>query len=140
MKDVIKILTLRNQIEADILDKVLKKEKIPFFIKSFHDSVYNGLFEIHHEGYGVLEAPKDFRKKILKIYNNLIIRPKNKIKGKKVNRKKVFKELKTILIFIFVLVVIILILFSRSPVKKRYYYHKKNINIEFNLNNQQQIL
>ena len=128
MEKVIKILTLKNQIEADILEKVLKKEKIPFNLKSFHDSVYDGLFELRQDGWGIIEAPSEFKKQILKLYNDSIIQPKHNNKDKKFNPKNTSKELKRILIVIFVLIVIIFILLSRFPLKKhsnfkRHVYH-----------------
>ena len=111
---MIKILTLKNQIEADIFEKVLKKEKIPFNLKSFHDSVYDGLFELRQDGWGIIEASENFKKQILKLHHDLIIRQKNKNKDKKTISKNTSKELKSILLIIFILIIIILILLADS--------------------------
>ena len=65
-----KLLILDNEIEAQVLKHALEKREIPYFIKTYHDSAYNGLFQLQ-KGWGHLEAPPDFREEILTIYREL---------------------------------------------------------------------
>jgi hypothetical protein len=50
-----KILTLSNEIEALWIKDILDSHEISYIIRSFHDSVYDGVFQ-NQFGWGVLEA------------------------------------------------------------------------------------
>ncbi|MBD3290104.1 hypothetical protein GF337_14955 [candidate division KSB1 bacterium] len=65
------ILVLQNEVEASHLESILKENKIPHFIKSYHDLAYDGLFQ-YQKGWGQVEAPAEYRAEILEIYNDLI--------------------------------------------------------------------
>ena len=39
-----KIATLDNQFQADLLTDALRKEAIPFLLREYKDSAYDGLF------------------------------------------------------------------------------------------------
>jgi len=65
-----KILILENEIEARLIDELLKEKGIPHLIRSFHDSAYDGLFQFH-SGWGRLDAPEEYRDEILKIYEEM---------------------------------------------------------------------
>jgi len=58
------ILTLENEIEALKIKDILDSEGIPHIIRSFHDTVYDGLFQ-GQQGWGVLEADEMYEEKIL---------------------------------------------------------------------------
>lgn len=70
MKKAIKILVLNNEIEARLLSEILKEKGIPHLIRSYHDSVYDGLWQVQ-SGWGHIEAPQEYEKEIVTIYNEL---------------------------------------------------------------------
>ena len=70
MEEFKKILVLENEIEAQLLDSILTERDIPHFIKTYHDSVYNGIYQTQ-KGWGRLDAPEEYKEEILEIYGNL---------------------------------------------------------------------
>ncbi|HMA69842.1 MAG TPA: hypothetical protein VKN74_08205 [Candidatus Mcinerneyibacterium sp.] len=70
MKDYEKILVLENVIEAGRLESLLKEEEIPFHIESYHDYAYDGIFQLQ-KGWGHVEAPIEYKDKIIKIYKQM---------------------------------------------------------------------
>lgn len=70
MSKTIKILVLENEIEANLLDGLLKEREIPHVIRSYHDSAYDGLWQ-YHSGWGQLDAPEEYRDEILMIYSGM---------------------------------------------------------------------
>jgi hypothetical protein len=70
MDRIVKILVLNNAIEANLLDGLLKEREIPHVIRSYHDSAYDGLWQIQ-SGWGQLDAADEFREEILEIYNGM---------------------------------------------------------------------
>lgn len=70
MEEFKKILVLENEIEAQLLDSILTDRNIPHFIKTYHDSAYNGIYQ-PQKGWGRLDAPEEYKKEILEIYKNL---------------------------------------------------------------------
>lgn len=67
-----KILLLGNEIEAMLLDEILTDKQIPHFIRSYHDSAYDGLWQTQ-SGWGHIEAPEEYREEILRTYNEMSI-------------------------------------------------------------------
>jgi len=65
MADYEKITTLQDEIQATALEGELKARKIPYLIRSYHDSVYNGI------GWGIVEAPIEYKDEILEILDDL---------------------------------------------------------------------
>lgn len=72
MQDFVKIIVFENEIEARNLEAILSERKIPHYIKSYHDLVYDGLFQFQ-KGWGHLEAPEKYRAEIEAIHNDLAI-------------------------------------------------------------------
>lgn len=70
MSNPVKILMFQNEIEAMLLDEILTDKEIPHLIRSYHDSVYDGLWQLQ-SGWGHLEAPEEFREEILKTYSEM---------------------------------------------------------------------
>lgn len=66
----VKILVLNDEIEAILIDGLLKEKEIPHLIRSYHDSVMDGLWQMQ-SGWGHLEAPEEFKEEILNIYNEM---------------------------------------------------------------------
>lgn len=70
MEEVIKVATLENEFEAQLLDLTLKEQKIPYFIGTYHDVAYNGIFQIQ-KGWGYVKAPVSYKKQIKVILENI---------------------------------------------------------------------
>jgi hypothetical protein len=72
MSKTVKILILYNEIEANLLEGLLKEREIPHVIRSYHDSAYDGLWQTQ-SGWGQLDAPEEFREEILEIYKDMTL-------------------------------------------------------------------
>jgi hypothetical protein len=70
MSEMIKILTLKNNVEANLIEQILKENGIPFVIKSFHDNVYDGLFQMQY-GWGIIESYEENKEKIVSLYDEM---------------------------------------------------------------------
>jgi hypothetical protein len=70
MSSQVKILMFKNQIEAMLLDEILTEKQIPHLIRSYHDSAYDGLWQLQ-TGWGHIEAPEEFADEILETYNHM---------------------------------------------------------------------
>jgi len=70
MEKTVKILVLRNAVEAGLIDEILTEKGIPHIIRSFHDSAYDGLWQTQ-SSWGRLDAPPEFMEEILKIYDEM---------------------------------------------------------------------
>ena len=62
----IKIIVLENGIEAQLIGSILDQRDIPHRVRSYHDTAYDGLFQIQ-KGWGKLYAPRPYQKEILKV-------------------------------------------------------------------------
>lgn len=70
MADFEKILVVKNEVEAGLLDTLLDERSIPHLIRSYHDSAYDGLFQMQ-KGWGVLYAAEEHRQEIQELRNEL---------------------------------------------------------------------
>jgi hypothetical protein len=52
----IKVDVLENEIEAQLLESILRERGIPHRIESYHDTAYDGLFQAH-KGWGQVSCP-----------------------------------------------------------------------------------
>jgi len=66
-----KIMTLSNEIEAIRINEILVINEIPHMIRSFHDSVYDGIFQNQY-GWGVLEADEKDETRILELLKEIM--------------------------------------------------------------------
>jgi hypothetical protein len=64
----IKILVFNNEFEAKLLDEILTEKNIPHIIRSYHDSAYDGLWQMQ-SSWGHLEAPEEYEEEILVTYS-----------------------------------------------------------------------
>lgn len=53
-------IPLRNQVEATVVDAILKEDGIPHLIMSHHDRAYSGIWQFQN-GWGHIEAPREYR-------------------------------------------------------------------------------
>jgi hypothetical protein len=65
-----KIIELENDAEARLLHAHLEDRGIPHLIRSYHDTAYDGIFQVQF-GWGHIEAPEEFREEILEIHADL---------------------------------------------------------------------
>ena len=70
MDKVERIAVLRNEIEAQLLDGELAELDIPHLMKSYYDGAFDGVYQFS-KGWGHVEAPSEFREKILEILSDL---------------------------------------------------------------------
>jgi hypothetical protein len=63
-KPFIEIAVLDNAIEAQLLGSVLTQYEIPHRLRSYHDTAYDGLFQMQ-KGWGAVYAPSDIRQQVL---------------------------------------------------------------------------
>jgi len=59
MEPWVKAGTVENRFEGDRVSQALDEAKIPFLIKSFLDTAYDGLY-VPQKGWGAVMVPKDF--------------------------------------------------------------------------------
>jgi len=67
----VKILVLRNEVEAHLMEQALTDQGIPHLIRSYHDSAYDGLFQTQ-KGWGRIDAPPESKDEIKAIYRELV--------------------------------------------------------------------
>lgn len=70
MEDYKKVVTLDNEIEAALLESILKERDIPHLMRSYHDTAYDGLYQTQ-KGWGVVNAPESYREEIIEILSDL---------------------------------------------------------------------
>lgn len=61
---LIKIAVLDNAIEAQLLSSVLTQYEIPHRLRSYHDTAYDGLFQLQ-KGWGEIYVPHEFQQQVL---------------------------------------------------------------------------
>jgi|GEM_PF-336146 hypothetical protein len=69
-EEYVRISILESIVEAQIVTSVLEEEGIPYRIRSYHDTAYNGLFQFQ-KGWGELSAPLSYQEEILKIIDEI---------------------------------------------------------------------
>jgi hypothetical protein len=73
MEEFKKILVLDNEIEAQLMASILMERNIPHRMKSYHDSAYDGIFQVQ-KGWGHIEAPLNYKEEIMAIRADLPLR------------------------------------------------------------------
>lgn len=66
----VKILDFNNEFEAKLLDEILNDKNIPHLIRSYHDSAYDGLWQMQ-SSWGNIEAPEEYRDEIQQVYDQM---------------------------------------------------------------------
>lgn len=70
MNEFVPIAVLENTFEAQLVETALQDRAIPHRIRSFHDTAYDGLFQVHM-GWGEVQAPEAYRESVLEIIENI---------------------------------------------------------------------
>ena len=68
--EYVKVCTLDNIIEAQIIEDILMEQQVPYFVRSYHDSAYQGLFQLH-KGWGELYSIEEFKNKIIEVIKEI---------------------------------------------------------------------
>jgi hypothetical protein len=58
----VKVATVDNKFEADVLTNTLQKECIQVMVRSFHDTAYDGIY-IPQKGWGIILVPAEDKDK-----------------------------------------------------------------------------
>jgi hypothetical protein len=69
MQDIIKITTLKDEIESQFVDRLLTENNIPHIMRSYHDLAFDGIFQTAIWGH--VEAPEDYREQVMTIVNDI---------------------------------------------------------------------
>ena len=71
-KEFVKIATLESLVEAQVVESILMDQHVPHRIRSFHDTAYDGLFQLQ-KGWGDLYAPASYESEIREILTGIRI-------------------------------------------------------------------
>ena len=63
-------IDIRNEIEWQQLRAVLEERAIPHYLRSYHDSAYDGLFQLQL-GWGYVETPAKYAEVVNRLLNSL---------------------------------------------------------------------
>jgi hypothetical protein len=66
----VKVGIIENRFEGDRVSQALNEANIPFLIKSFLDTAYNGLY-LPQKGWGVVRVPEEFREEAKKVISEV---------------------------------------------------------------------
>ena len=63
---------IENRFEGDRISQALNQAGIPFLIKSFHDTAYDGLY-LPQKGWGAILVPEEFGKEAERVISEVKI-------------------------------------------------------------------
>ncbi len=66
----VKAGSVENRFEGDRVSQALTEGEIPFLIKSYHDTAYDGLYVLQ-KGWGVVMVPREFKDEAKKIVSDV---------------------------------------------------------------------
>jgi hypothetical protein len=69
-REYVRVAILESMIEAQLMASVLNDRQIPHRIQSYHDTAYDGLFQVQ-KGWGEIRAPATFLDRIMKILDTI---------------------------------------------------------------------
>jgi hypothetical protein len=70
MEDYTSVTLLDNEFEAQLLGSVLTERGVPHLLRSYHDTAFDGLFQVQ-KGWGHVSAPPAYHDEILEIVNDI---------------------------------------------------------------------
>lgn len=65
-----KVSTVENRFEEDMVTQALEKRGIPYLIRRFSDTAYDGIF-IPQKGWAVVMVPHEYRKRAKAVIKDL---------------------------------------------------------------------
>ncbi len=69
--DMVRIHTVENRFEADLLMQALHEESIPAMLRRFEETAYDGLF-VTQMGWGAILVPGDYEAEARKLVENVL--------------------------------------------------------------------
>jgi len=70
VNEFVSIAVLEDTFEAQLVETALQDRAIPHRIRSFHDTAYDGLYQVQ-KGWGEVQAPESFREIVLETIDNI---------------------------------------------------------------------
>ncbi len=65
-----KVVTLENEIEAQLIHSILEERNIPHIVHTYHRMAYDGLFQLTG-GWGHIEALPRYHDEIISVYKSI---------------------------------------------------------------------
>lgn len=62
----VKVKTVDDEFEADVVKDALEKEQIPCLLRNFRDTSFDGIF-MPQKGWGVIMVPEEYKEKAVHI-------------------------------------------------------------------------
>jgi hypothetical protein len=70
-QDMVRVHTVENRFEADLLVQALGQENIPVLLRRFEETAYDGLF-VTQMGWGALLVPGDYEEEAARVVNRVL--------------------------------------------------------------------
>ncbi|MFA6243266.1 MAG: hypothetical protein WC655_20175 [Candidatus Hydrogenedentales bacterium] len=70
MERLEKVVVLDNEVLAELVDSILTEREIPHLMRSYRDSVYDGLFQTA-AGWGHIEAPPEYHAQVMAVLDEI---------------------------------------------------------------------
>jgi hypothetical protein len=69
--DMVRIHTVENRFEADLLMQAIREEHIPAMLRRFEETAYDGLF-VNQMGWGAILVPGDYEVEARSLIENVL--------------------------------------------------------------------
>jgi hypothetical protein len=70
-QDMVRVHTVENRFEADLLVQALRQENIPVLLRRFEETAYDGLF-VTQMGWGALLVPGDYEEEAASVISRVL--------------------------------------------------------------------
>ena len=70
-QDMVRIHTVENRFEADLLVQALRQDNIPVLLRRFEETAYDGLF-VTQMGWGALLVPGDYEEEAASVVSRVL--------------------------------------------------------------------
>jgi hypothetical protein len=70
-RDLVRIHTVENRFEADLLIQSLRQEHIPAMLRRFEETAYDGLF-VTQMGWGAILVPGDYEEEAARVISRVL--------------------------------------------------------------------
>ena len=69
--DMVRVHTVENRFEADLLVQALRQENIPVLLRRFEETAYDGLF-VTQMGWGAILVPGDYEEEAARVISRVL--------------------------------------------------------------------
>ncbi|MGD8434604.1 MAG: hypothetical protein PVI73_10865, partial [Syntrophobacterales bacterium] len=70
-RDMVRVHTVENRFEADLLIQSLRQEHIPAMLRRFEETAYDGLF-VTQMGWGAILVPGDYEEEAARVISRVL--------------------------------------------------------------------